>query len=336
MPQINLSTLDGPELRNLLDSARRQGRAAQTYEILQEMDARRANGERPRTLFPKRKAVPPRMIELQLGDPLDAREDPLEDDIHDDLPPLTLGEPPPREPASSAPPAPPTPEAAKRGWSHWAALIFAIGLTGGVAGGWWAAGVNRDAVAPPAAVAAARPAPQPAVQTAALAPAAPIPNADELLPAPPPPPPPEAADLTPAPTAVAAEPARETLAAAAEPTRPAVAAAAPEMERTEAPTTTQLAKASPAEAQACGAAPTPADQTICAQPRLRRLQAELRQAYAEALKAHQDRALLREHELAWREARNTVTDPMELARIYAQRIEKLKAATADAARQQQK
>jgi uncharacterized protein len=81
---------------------------------------------------------------------------------------------------------------------------------------------------------------------------------------------------------------------------------------------------------ACGAAATPADRTICADPKLRGLQAELRKAYAEALSVHEDRALLRQRELAWRDARNTVTDPAELARLYKQRIEKLRAATADA------
>ena len=41
MPDIDLSTLNGPELRGLLDAARRRGAAQQSYQILQEMDARR-------------------------------------------------------------------------------------------------------------------------------------------------------------------------------------------------------------------------------------------------------------------------------------------------------
>jgi uncharacterized protein len=85
---------------------------------------------------------------------------------------------------------------------------------------------------------------------------------------------------------------------------------------------------------ACAAEPTPADRTICQDPKLQRLQRELRQAYAEALDAHQDRTLLREHQLAWRDSRSAITDPDQLARLYEDRIRKLKAATA-AARQEQ-
>jgi len=40
MSQIDLSTLPGQELRQLLDSARQRGHAAQSYEILQEMESR--------------------------------------------------------------------------------------------------------------------------------------------------------------------------------------------------------------------------------------------------------------------------------------------------------
>jgi hypothetical protein len=87
-----------------------------------------------------------------------------------------------------------------------------------------------------------------------------------------------------------------------------------------------------AGANACATEPTPADRTICGVPDLRRLRGELRQAYAEALQAHQDRALLRERQLAWASARNTVSDPDRLAALYEERIRKLNAATA-AARQ---
>ncbi|MEO8113837.1 MAG: hypothetical protein ABI655_05625, partial [Phenylobacterium sp.] len=80
------------------------------------------------------------------------------------------------------------------------------------------------------------------------------------------------------------------------------------------------------------AEPTPADRQICGDPELQRLRDDLRRAYAEALAAHQDRALLRQRQLAWRDARNTVSDPERLARLYEQRIRKLDAATADARR----
>jgi uncharacterized protein YecT (DUF1311 family) len=80
----------------------------------------------------------------------------------------------------------------------------------------------------------------------------------------------------------------------------------------------------------CADAATPADREICATPALQALQRELRRAYAEALAAHRDRGLLRQRQLAWRDARNAVTDPARLAGLYEQRIAKLRAATAAA------
>jgi uncharacterized protein len=86
-------------------------------------------------------------------------------------------------------------------------------------------------------------------------------------------------------------------------------------------------------ANGCASARTPADREICADPSLRRLQRQLQRAYAQALEAHQDRTLLRQRQLAWRDARDTVSDPGRLARLYEQRIHKLNAATAEARRQ---
>jgi uncharacterized protein YecT (DUF1311 family) len=83
----------------------------------------------------------------------------------------------------------------------------------------------------------------------------------------------------------------------------------------------------------CAAQLTPADRTICGDPELRGLQRQLRQAYNEALEAHEDRALLRQRQLAWASARDTVTDSGRLARLYEERIRKLNAAAA-AAREQ--
>jgi uncharacterized protein len=126
--------------------------------------------------------------------------------------------------------------------------------------------------------------------------------------------------------------------AAEPPPPPAPPAAAPRKAEAETATTAETAQPAPertvtAAAGACATAPTPADREICGDPKLRRLQGELRRAYTEALGAHQDRTLLRQRQLAWREARNTVTDPDRLARLYEERIRKLNAATA-AARQQ--
>ena len=84
---------------------------------------------------------------------------------------------------------------------------------------------------------------------------------------------------------------------------------------------------------ACAGQPTPADRTICGDARLRGLQAELRRAYNEALAVHEDRALLREHQLAWRDTRSSVADPDRLARLYEERIRKLNAAAAAARRE---
>jgi uncharacterized protein len=98
----------------------------------------------------------------------------------------------------------------------------------------------------------------------------------------------------------------------------------PQVGRTQAPAAGSLA---------CAADLTPADRVICGDPNLRRLQRDLRVAYAEALAAHQDRALLRQRQLAWRDARNNIADSERLTWAYEQRIRKLKSATADARRQ---
>ena len=83
-------------------------------------------------------------------------------------------------------------------------------------------------------------------------------------------------------------------------------------------------------ADACASRATPADRAICEDPALQKLQTRLQHAYAEALEAHEDRATLRQRQLAWRDARNEVGDPERLARLYEQRIRKLEAATAEA------
>jgi uncharacterized protein YecT (DUF1311 family) len=191
-------------------------------------------------------------------------------------------------------------------------VSFALGIVLGIGLGWWGGRIARDVLAPPAAPASAP------IQTAALTPG------PAAVPTPPP--------------ASAVEPAPEA--------PPAPAAALPLPDVSEAATSTPDASAvvpdaEPAPAAApppavlaggCAARPTPADREICADPKLQRLQGELRRAYAKALDAHQDRTLLRQRQLAWRDARNSVADPARLARLYEERIRKLNAATA-AARQ---
>src|SRR5438045_3224768 len=82
---VNLSTLRGPELRRLLDSARERGQATLSYQILQEMAARRERREKagPRGLFKGRRPSEERVISVDFSDPLERAEDEL-----DDLPPL--------------------------------------------------------------------------------------------------------------------------------------------------------------------------------------------------------------------------------------------------------
>ncbi|MDE2487842.1 MAG: hypothetical protein KGO51_10625, partial [Alphaproteobacteria bacterium] len=115
------------------------------------------------------------------------------------------------------------------------------------------------------------------------------------------------------------------------PARTKIKAAQPAVSEKPAPATS-VSSAGSAEGAACAGQPTPADRTICGEPRLRSLQAELRKAYAEALQAHEDKTLLRQRELAWAKARDGVTDPDQLASLYRDRIAKLRAATAEALR----
>jgi len=351
MAQVDLSALSGPELRRLLDTTRARGDAALSYQVLQEMAARR-DAPRPRGLLSMRRPSEPRVVSLNLGDPMDPQ---------DELPPLPGTRPPPepepvpapprrsrqRKTAAAAAPAPkpqvePAPEPT-RPRSVWDAdpappedeavakdsrlrlhapgletlraaglrgrgpsVGFAAGIAVGIALGFLARGTIGEAPSPaPAAVPVqtAAPAPQPAPTPPPAAPAAAEPRAA-------PEPAPEAAPepLAEAPPAV--EP------PAAEPVAQAPAGEALE-----------LPVAPPRQADACAAEPTPADRTICGDPELRRLQRDLRQAYAEALAAHEERALLRERQLAWANARDAVTDPDRLARLYEQRIRRLDAAT---------
>jgi hypothetical protein len=214
------------------------------------------------------------------------------------------------------------PPAARRAPRNRTGLAFAAGAALGLAAGW---GVSQFT----------RPQPPPAAEdvaaTAAAATASP-PAAPAEEPAPPEETSPVAAEFQPdAPLDLAPSapepPAEEAKPVAAEPIdapppaeTPATAVAVPRAEIA-------------TETKSCAAEPTPADRAICADPRLRRLQQQLQQAYAEALDAHQDRELLRQHQLAWRDGRNDVSDPDRLAQIYEARIRKLNSATQEALRQ---
>jgi uncharacterized protein YecT (DUF1311 family) len=402
MPHVNLSEMSAPELRQLLDSTRQRGEAALSYQILQEMAARRENGGR-RGLFRMRRPAERRVIAVDLGDPMEPEDDlppmpswraPLREP---EVPVTPLSEPepaagpvrrPPRQrkrppapavaPSAAAPvavvdiePTPPPaaslertplsvreadpepPEDAvvsttdegsrsrppgigslgtlRRGpavaFAVGAVAAFAVGAAVGVTLGWRVGAINREAPSPRGAPAAA------SIRTAALArPLTPAPAPVAPLAAEPEPapqaaldpavgsPPPDLREGSPA-APDAGEAARDATGVAME--LPAPAPASRTAEAAETPRTDS----------ACAAQPTPADREICGDPELRRLQRALRQAYAEALQAHQDRALLRQRQLAWRSDRDTVSDPHRLAQLYEQRIRKLNAATAEARRQ---
>jgi uncharacterized protein YecT (DUF1311 family) len=186
---------------------------------------------------------------------------------------------------------------------------FVLGAVVGAAAAWWVAGGAPETPAPRAAGAglevAAADGPVATDQPAVYAP----------------PPAPEAA----APDPVAEPPPTDVIETAALAPETAdvahdTATSAPESAETETPTATKN----------CTAEPTPADRTICGDPELRRLRDELRRAYAEALDAHEERGLLRQRQLAWRDARNSVSEPARLSALYAQRIRRLNAATAQA------
>jgi uncharacterized protein YecT (DUF1311 family) len=375
----------------LLDSSRERGQAALSYQILQEMAARRERREKggPKALFTGRRPAEPRVISVDFSDPLERENDAA----LDDLPPLAAWRTPPSEPDPAATlrleTEPPAPRASRRGaksprptadlgtgpeppepqdepppltnWgpsspepdvaslqletptpsrpprrSSWLAAGFAAGIAAGVAVGWWGAAVTRGtpplrvASADPAAHTAAPPALKAAraAATPANAPVAPIAAEPEPIPEAPSDatvssPPPESQETTSA-FPAASDAARDTAATAPAP-QPSASAPAP----------TEVVRITPAGPKGCAAKPTPADRTICEVPKLQRLQRDLQASYAKALAAHEDRDLLREHQLAWRDARNDVSDPDRLARLYEQRIQKLKAATAVARQQRE-
>ncbi len=416
MPQINLSTLSGPELRQMLDSSRRQGDAALSYKVLQEMAARR---EAPpdRRSRGKNRPAEPRGFVVDLDEATDADADdvppmpywvapsheahPAESGLSEpevsetadetapmptrrrsrrkagpampvaansDTPPVEASADPPlsltpepdvtteiaamsdhedlrlgsREPEPSRAPRPARPVRTSRGGGRMA-LGFIVGGALGIGVGWWGGGVFRDVASPTAApmrTAAlnvdSSPAPLAAANVptsaAAAAPTAPVDGAvspaAEAAPSPAPPQP--AAD----PPAAAEAPTPPPPASAAAPVRTAEAAPKDEINRLP-DKTIQLANGAAAAAAAntaggCASEPTPADRTICGDPDLRKLQRELQKAYAQALAAHEDRTLLRERQLAWRDARSTVTDPDRLSQLYQERIRKLNAAAAEA------
>jgi uncharacterized protein YecT (DUF1311 family) len=100
------------------------------------------------------------------------------------------------------------------------------------------------------------------------------------------------------------------------------------------PSILQLAKADapprpPPQRDAC-ARSTPADRLVCSDLSLRLIDIELKDAYARALNARADPEVVGAGQSAWRRARDEVSDPEHLARLYTQRIRELEAAAAAA------
>lgn len=321
MPQVNLSNLSGPELRGLLDSTRQRGLAAQSYEILQEMAARRAKAEGDKPAG----AASPRVIAVDLGDPLDRREEIFDPEVTPPPPPEPLEEigldlaqavqdrtPRRRQPRERKGPRPVAGPGGRR--SRWRMPAFVAGAALGIVLG---CGLALDSLSKSDAPALA------------VFPQAPM-LRPEQVPASPAPPPAEVAvaEVPPPPVEAVPPPAAEEAAQAAVP----ASAEQPDAPGAIDEKLAELASAPEPPPTHCAHAATPADRTICEEPRLKDLQRELREAYAEALQAHADRALLRQRQLAWRDARNDVDDPGELARLYESRIRKLHAA-AEAARE---
>lgn len=324
-----------PELRQLLDSSRSRGHAAQSYRILQEMAARRDAEPEPR----KRKARPhrrppePRVISIDLGDPLEPEPEFRQDDaVPDDfeVPPmpnadpsddpiagLTLG-----SPAPAAAPAPETPRKRRGGFA-----VFTVGAVLGVAAGWAGATVTAGEGALPMPQLAGLSLPKMAMPDLSAFMGSSTPAAEPKGDI-------EVAELPPAPTGEAAPPpGLEIVAAPADAMAVDAAAHAPLPEAIPQPTPAVALPPPPpppVEEDACAGEATPADRAICADPSLQKLQRDLRQAYARALDAHADRATLRQRQLAWRDARDAVEDPRELAALYEARIRKLNTATAEA------
>lgn len=303
--QLDLSTLSGPDLRSLLNTARERGQAQQSYLILQEMARRREGGDPGlKKRASRQDRGEPRFIALDLGDPLE-RLDPLDEPEPDPVDELRLE----RDPD----PDPPPPR-------RWSAGMFTAGAVVGLIVGAFAGSVGEALMRPSSELAAfkqevaAEPAPPPAPKVAD----APLVAPAELAEAPPP-----------------AEPVMEVAAADEVPALDDAEAVHDEAIAAE-PAPEPAAKKELAEAETprtCPGAATPADRAICGDAELEKLQRDLRRAYAAALDAHADRDVLRQRQLAWRDARSDVSDPHRLVALYSERIRKLNAATADARRQ---
>jgi hypothetical protein len=349
MPGIDLSTLNGPDLRRLLKIAHSRNDGALADKLEWEIASRGAGIGRPGGPFPP----------------------PADDDADEPAFPMAASDPEPfvLEPRAQEP-AP-----ARSGL-----VLLSVGVLAGclLSGSvfWGLQRMDRS----PALGRAPPPAPRAmAVRRAAPAPPPPAlaqPGADQvaaaLAPGPFPPrpeliaPQPEPVAPIPAPTApveAVVPPVTPPVEVATEepPPKPArteraakkaaalekqaslkksaakqVATRAARTERTarSPPPTVRLAKAEPAAHKSTARDPctrsTPADRLVCRDLSLRLIDLELREAYVRALNARADPAIVDAGQAAWRRTRDKVSDPDRLARLYNQRIRELEAATAAA------
>ncbi|MDZ4374140.1 MAG: hypothetical protein U1C74_22310 [Phenylobacterium sp.] len=319
---MNLSTLRSPELRQLLDAARTRGQAQLTYQILQEMEARRTARGQPRGLFRMRRPN---------AEPMALVLDSASNEPESDVTPLTRPDPPLALEASPDPssqwnappeerlPAMPARPPRTRRYSRGSATFLSVGLAAGLVLGAGASELWRAAGAPMLAPAA--------LETTALETARPAsPPAPDVLPS-------AAAGPSAIAMASAVPAARDPGMAdvALADTSPGIVDPAMELPAEPTPLAEEVDLAG-APRDACASQPTPADRTICGDAELQALQQALRRAYAHALDAHRDRDVLRQRQLAWRDSRNAVSNPDQLAQLYEDRTRRLNAAAEAALR----
>jgi uncharacterized protein YecT (DUF1311 family) len=315
---IDLSTLSRPELQRLLKAARARGDAPLVERLEWELGSRGIGVGRP---APAVAVAPPPQddpVEEDLGeDPGEASADVVAPEVERiawepiALEPLAL-EPITREPTGQRP-------APARG-----GLLLVVGLVAGClisAGAFWGLGqMNRS----PAAGRVQAPAPRVMVMR-------PLEAAPTLAPAPPS----EPAPVVPAVTAPAKPPVKPSAEIAMKAPPPKEEEIAkPDRARRPPPPAVRLAKAdattgTPVQSSAC-AGSTPADRLVCHDLSLQLFDLQLHDAYRRALNARADPAVVGEGQAAWRRARDEVSDPQRLARLYNQRIRELDAATATA------
>jgi uncharacterized protein YecT (DUF1311 family) len=344
MPEIDLSALSGPELRRLLKVAHARHNGALADRLEWEIAARAGGGHGA-------PAPPPHPHPDEPDEPTFRMRAPEP-------------EPEPEPFVMARRPEPPAP-AGRGLLLVGVGVVAGVVLSGAAFWGLQRlnapppaprAMIVRPVEAPRAAP---RPAPAPAAPgadqvAAALAPGPFPPRPEPVAPAPvpipppvaPPPAPVEAVAPAPKPPAEAPQAPETTVIAKQETAKAAVAkkeaalkkdaaakkeaAAKAERAPRAPPPPVRLAKAEPAPPKAapprdaCQRA-TPADRLVCADLGLRLMDVELKEAYIRALNARADPVALGQDQAAWRRARDQVSDPDRLERLYDQRIRELDA-----------